>query len=439
MVRVPKARRAVGSLWNSALRPWLEFVLRYVVAIVIAVIVPLNLDGTTKVNARDVPKYSYGDQVTIGILIFIAGIILISTIDLKRLTLQRAETDGELDRVIARDDDLKRMADGLESLCRRDESRLLATLCEHETHKLSRTISISSDTLEYSLEPRFEHTRTMLACLGHDKCRFVHYLDNTDFLVHNTHSGQFWDELDDQVQHGALAGVERLFVVSNDPDTALVELTNEDSRRLIGFHEKNSAYHCKILRSQDYDAIQEQHFQSKTRLDCGIYGKKFLYMSEQTPGAEGGSAGAEVVGRLIADQEKVALFNLFFDDCLREGLEPDELQRKYKLEPWPKTSLQEFLRPDDHRADHLLPRRSTGQGAESEADANDSGSEEPSAELGGDSEPAVGASAEGTLGDFPEEVPTAPPVGPQVVKPAASDEPPAPTADGAQQSEELKP
>jgi hypothetical protein len=317
---------------------------------VVALAVPFILDSTTIISPRPgarVPLFSLGESLAIGLLIGVVGLLLTSAIDLRRLINERETEDRELERVIARSADLKRISDGLDHMCRRDPSRLLANLFEASSHELGNRITKSADTLELELSPRLGDTREMLSCLNGDVCRFVHYLDNTPFLIDNQHSVQFWEDLHEKIKARDVRRVERLFVLRRDESAAFSQLQDESNRRLIGMHQTERNYYCTIIDGRGYDELQLQHFPTGIRFDVGIYGEQFMYVSEQIPAAEPHTAAADVVGRLVADPERIAQCLRFFNDCWRQALEPERIIWKYGLEPFPEVHLWAFLNPND--------------------------------------------------------------------------------------------
>jgi hypothetical protein len=319
----------------------------------------LNTSTKNPKAGASIPQFTSGDKLAIGILIGVVGLLLTSSIDLRRLTGERAQEDRELGRVIARSADLKRISDGLDQMCRRDPSRLLATLFEKSSHELGNRIIKSADTLELEISPRLGDTRSMLGCMSGEVCRFVHYLDNTMFLTDNLHSVQFWEDLHEELRARDVRRIERLLVLRQDESAARDQLQDESIRRLIGMHLTEKNYSCAVIDGKGYDELQLQHYPAGTRFDVGIYGDRFIYISEQIPAAEPHSAAADVVGRLVADPERIAQAVKFFEDCWRQALEPERIISKYGLEPFPKVHLWAFLNPNDPEPQlrHRMRRR----------------------------------------------------------------------------------
>jgi hypothetical protein len=337
------ARRAAAfrttSLWRSTIRPWLEFAARFLLAMAAAIIIPIVVQDTPP---HGPPRFTVGEQVVLGGLVLVAGLLLGNTFELKVLANTAVSREIETLSEISRDNDLRRCLDGLEQVSRLDRSRLLEILLSRTVHELGNSIKTVADTLEYELEPRIDETEVMLQCSQGGTCRMVHYLDNTDFLISNKHSIEFWLNLDNAVQQKEIKKVERLLLVNSDPDLARDELDARLNRLLVGAHLDHPEYECRILGVNYYEELLEQRLKPVRRLDCGIYANRFVYISYQLPGGTEGSK-PEVAGRLVAHPEKVEQYRRFLEECWGHAKPPAAAQELYNLDAFTENTLEQFL------------------------------------------------------------------------------------------------
>ncbi len=183
-----------SHLWATTVRPWLEYTVRFAFAIAAAVIVPIVLQS----NSPSGPALPWGNRF-FGGLVFLVGLVLGNTLELKILANRSSSRDADLLATLSRDNDLRRCLDGLDQVSRQDESHLLERLLSKAAHELGNSIATVAGTLEYELQPRIDETDIMLRCSEGEPMRAVHYLDNTPFLIENQHSIEFWMNLDEEV------------------------------------------------------------------------------------------------------------------------------------------------------------------------------------------------------------------------------------------------
>jgi hypothetical protein len=334
--------------WSSYLKPWLDFVMRYLFAIFLGVIVPVVLQGeTTDAFGHKIPTYTLGEQITIGLLVAIAGVLVVASAEIKRLTLARMHQDEEDEATIAGMSELKQIADGIGEVSFREPSQLLTYMLQRKLHNLANEVSETANSLVYQLTPKLDDTRAMLDHARGENIQAVHYLDNDAFVTRNRHSKRFWEEVHGDLRSGNIRSVQRLMVLASDPDDARRQMWNMDNRRLIGMHLYELHYDCRIIQSRVFEEFQTQYRFHGVRLDFGLYGKRFVYVSHQLPDAEPGTGEADAVGRLVGNPERIADYARLFKVCWEEATPPDRVRERFGIPPFPKVTLWDFLHPDE--------------------------------------------------------------------------------------------
>lgn len=180
-------------------------------------------------------------------------------------------------------------------------------------------LEIEAAAVRQTLEvaPTAHMTRSLLACMtgeDDDICRFVHHFDNNDFFF-GRHSRDYFERSTDALADGRIRTIRRLFVDSGSG------LEDERSRRLIGFHKNVRGYDCRVMGTADFHAVAVDNGFPEEHLDFGVYGDKYVYVSNQRPLTTGASPP---VGIFVAAAVEIKRYTDLFDDLWSKGTDQPE-------------------------------------------------------------------------------------------------------------------
>jgi hypothetical protein len=316
--------------WLQVLLPLGEFLWRVGLPLTFAIVLPLV-----------VPTQATWQQLVIGLVSFCVGVLVALALDIKRISIRHDNEAAALQARVARAEEVRSIAEDLGEMARREPRNFFLETFRERVHLLREESRWCADNLELPLRPTRKDTRRLLQCVDGDICRFVHYLDNEDFITRDFHSKAFWVDLHEKVTSGK-ATVERLLVLTSDE-----ELESEINRDLISVHLAEDGYSCKIIRTETYEELQRQEGLPGSRLDMGVYGDKYVYISEQIPDAPESSGSARATGTYYAG-EKVNTYLRLFEACCDESAshEPQDLLRIDLPELKLRAFMQKYGRPD---------------------------------------------------------------------------------------------
>lgn len=201
-----------------------------------------------------------------------------------------------------------------------DRGLLFKTIFSEQLGDLARDIESATARQTLEVSPRARTTRPLLASMDgaeDDHCRFVHHLDNNNFFFTDMHSKDFFRDIDDAVKAGKIRTVRRLFVSYDEA----AEQQDLATIRLVSFHENAEDFCWCVIREEDYRDLIADEGIADGRLDFGLYGSRYVYVSSQRP-HEGGSFGS-----FIGAEADIARYDTFFERAWHVGRRPGHFAR----------------------------------------------------------------------------------------------------------------
>jgi len=190
---------------------------------------------------------------------------------------------------------LKRVVRCYESILQFEDGILFSAVFADHISQLTLDIEAAAVQRQLEISPREHTTRPLLQSMtgaDTDVCFFVHHLDNNDFFFASTHSTDFFLRVLKATEAGAIRSVQRLFV-SHHP---AAEKADERSHRLMEFHENVKAFDWRVIGAVQFAELARDANHYEDRLDFGIYGERYVYVSTQRP-TRGDAAGVFLAAR----------------------------------------------------------------------------------------------------------------------------------------------
>jgi len=201
---------------------------------------------------------------------------------------------------------LKQVVRCYENILKFEDGVLFSSVFSDHVNQLSLDIEAAAVQRQLEISPREHTTRPLLQSMvgaETDICFFVHHLDNNDFFFTSTHSTDFFLRVLKATESGAIHSVRRLFV-SHHP---AAEKADKRTPRLLEFHENVKAFDWRIIGAGQFAELARDANHYEDRLDFGIYGKRYVYVSTQRP------ARRDAAGVFFAAATEVERFTNFAD------------------------------------------------------------------------------------------------------------------------------
>lgn len=145
-------------------------------------------------------------------------------------------------------------------------------------------------------------------------CSLFHYADNNEwFLQRSGHSFDFNLDLANRVKNHRLSTIRRIIVVKSreellDPATWVLALFHQDcpnfDYRLVG---------ARRLQRKIIEVLPHLTDQYNDRVDFGIYGEHYIYVSRQDPASKDVVIREEPRGMFSANKQEIRRYQRFFD------------------------------------------------------------------------------------------------------------------------------
>lgn len=221
--------------------------------------------------------------------------------------------------------DLEDPGDGLEKMLERirvaykeldrfDRGKLFTSYYSELIEQLTLEVEVAAGRQSLDVTPRGNTTRPLLGSLTgeeSDCCLFVHHLDNNEFLVSH-HSRDFVERIFAALLDGNVRHVRRLFVAYGRHP-----LEDAASRKLAALHQNLERADFRIISVEEYEGLTHDEGFLEEHLDFGVYGTKYVYVSNQRPADRRMVAS----GTFIASKADVQRYTDVFESAWVKGAE----------------------------------------------------------------------------------------------------------------------
>jgi hypothetical protein len=196
----------------------------------------------------------------------------------------------------------------------RNNGLLLVSLITSEIAEVKEMAEEAALHLRIPSQPNDSVTSPLLESLGAETvCSFFHYSDNNAWFFNRSgHSFDYNKHLVDRVKDHRLGTIRRIIVVTSpaelrDPATWVLALFHQDcpnfDYRIVG---------SPRLRRKVIDGLPQED-QRRDRIDCGVYGDHYIYLSLQDPNARDPTVREVPRGIFSANKQDIRRYQLFFD------------------------------------------------------------------------------------------------------------------------------
>lgn len=221
---------------------------------------------------------------------------------------------AEFGRVQHLDLELSLIQDAYRKLASEERGTLLQSVIGAQVQGVRQHAESCATTRSLEVGSNLLTTEPLLSSLkSDDVCRFVHYCDNHEYLM-GPHSLDFFRRVAEMARLRQVHSVRRIIIVNTK-----LELMDPMTWILATFHEDAPGYEYRLLYYDDYVALQREIGTVAARLDIGLFGVRYLYISSQDPHASGTLHGSPF-GRFIFATEEVERYRQFFDNCWKSHL-----------------------------------------------------------------------------------------------------------------------
>jgi hypothetical protein len=179
--------------------------------------------------------------------------------------------------------------------------------------RLARDMEAAGIRQSLDISPRERTSRPLLLSLDGDEsdiCLFVHHLDNNAFFMTESHSIDFFRRVFDALHKNRIREVRRLFV---SYDVAR-ERADPATQRILEFHQNIDRFEWRAVSLALYSELATDASLYEGRLDFGVYGDRYVYVSNQRPRGPG-----QAIGTFIAARPEIKRYAEFFDTAWKNA------------------------------------------------------------------------------------------------------------------------
>jgi hypothetical protein len=214
--------------------------------------------------------------------------------------------------------DLLRVQTALPHVQNVDPGNLFVPLLMEELSTLADRVEGCARQRRLEVLPSYRTTDPLLRALNTSEsgeCEFFHYADNHRFFFeHGGHSLDFNEKLHQAIQNSHNGMIYRLIVVSNQEEAEATETW------LMGlFHRDSPTYDYGIISRSTLDVKRTELQIRPSRVDVGIYGHRYAYISEQAPDAPNEAHRMQPSGLISSEPTEVANYRRLFMEAWKSA------------------------------------------------------------------------------------------------------------------------
>ena len=291
------------------------------VAVGTAILLPLVFFQSTAASR----EFDTSAQVIISILaammVLLAPVPVLLGQSLSELRVTAARLAAERQRsarVELVTGDLLRIQSAMTHVRTIDSGDLLFTLLGLEIGDLAERVDECARRRSLDCRPSYRMTDPLLDGLevGSD-LHFFHYADNHDWVLDiGGHSLDFQEKVAQRIETGKLQSVRRIIVVGTEAEAS-------DVRTWVYclFHRGARGFDYRVVTRPTFDRKRGETGVRLPRVDVGVYGHSYLFVSLQSPAAEDDVDRIAPHGILSTDSIEIGLYERLFREAWDAGQE----------------------------------------------------------------------------------------------------------------------
>jgi hypothetical protein len=306
-------------LRNNRTRSYIFAGIQALIALGTAVLLPLIFFQSAAAAAAFPPSSRIIISILAGMVVLLTplpALLAQSLLEQRQVAERVEEGQRRSGRVELLTGDLLRIQSALVHAATIDRSNLFLKLIGQQVGQLAEDVEECARKKTLTLRPTILMTEPIFDGLdAHDELEFFHYADNHDWVLEvGGHSLDIQDKLLQRIRTGKLASVSRIIVVGSPYETA-------DTRTLTYclFHDDTPGYDYKIISRSTFDRKRVDTGVRLQRVDVGIYGRNYVYISHQSPTAADELDRVAPRGILSADQSAIDTYRLLFREAWGAG------------------------------------------------------------------------------------------------------------------------